>query len=105
MRFFFSSCLCVLPSSKMVGSKTSAESTTSEMSTVSDHASTMADLIGGSSITTTKLNGSPNVIWWSASITNFLISKDKLHYIEEKPPKQPDAKWVKDDAQVQMALE
>lgn len=51
----------------------------------------------GCPITTTKFN-SPNFIYWSNAIKMFLMSRDKLYYIDK------DAKWIKEDAQVRSWL-
>lgn len=54
-----------------------------------DNTPSLVDLISGPSITTTKLCG--NIfLQSSAAITTFLISKDKLHYVEDVSPKEVD---------------
>lgn len=65
-----------------------------------DNTPILVDLISGSFVTTTNLCGSSNFLQWSAAITTFLISKDRLHYIEDVPPKEVDSKWIREDAQV-----
>lgn len=60
---------------------------------------TLADLLNAS-ITSTKLAGSSSYIQWCTAIKTFLISKDKLHYIEEEFVGELDAKWIKVDVQV-----
>lgn len=56
-----------------------------------DNTPSLVDLMSGPSITTTKLYG--NIfLQSSAAITTFLISKDKLHYVEDVSPKEVDLK-------------
>lgn len=52
-------------------------------------------LLTGSSIISTKLNG-PNFLHWFAAIKTFLVSRDKVLYIEQIPPSVTDAKWLRE---------
>lgn len=64
----------------------------------------IAELLNNSSITSTKLAGSKNYHPWSAAIKTFLISKEKLRYIEEGKPSIAIPTWEKEDAQVRSWL-
>lgn len=55
----------------------------------------LSDLLAGSSIISTKLNG-PNFLHWFAAINTFLVSRDKVLYIEQIPPSVTDAKWLRE---------
>lgn len=59
----------------------------------------IADLFGGTSITTTRLDGK-NFLQWSAAVKTYLISKEKLKYIEEEPADATNSEWIKEDTQV-----
>lgn len=61
------------------------------------------DLINGSSITKTKLDGK-SFLQWSAQIKTFIISKDKLKYIEEEQSDVSSSEWIRNDAQVYSKL-
>lgn len=58
----------------------------------------IAELLNNSSISSTKLAGSKNYHPWSAAIKTFLISKEKLRYIEEGKPSIAIPTWEKEDA-------
>lgn len=73
-----------------------------DASLATDAYPTIADLLGGSSITSTKLNSSSNFLQWSADIITFLLSRKKLHHIEALP--SPDNTWLCEDAQVRSCL-
>lgn len=60
---------------------------------------TNIDLLNATSITTTKLYGK-NYLQWSSAVKTFLISKEKLKYIEQDMPEETSSDWVKEDAQV-----
>lgn len=57
------------------------------------------DLINGSSIARTKLNGK-NFLQWLSRIKTFIISKDKLKYIEEEQSDVSSSESIRNDAQV-----
>lgn len=64
----------------------------------------LADLFNSSSITTNKLKGKINYLSWSSAIQTFLLSKDKLKYIDEDRPLAAGPAWAREDAQVRSWL-
>lgn len=72
--------------------------------TSDDSAISIAELINSSYITSSKLSGSKNYLPWSAAIKTFLISKEKLKYIEEDKPEIAGSVGAKEDAQVKSWL-
>lgn len=61
----------------------------------------IADLLVGTSIKTTKLWGK-NYLQQSAAVKTFLSSNEKLKYIEEEPADAISSKWIKEDAEVRL---
>lgn len=57
---------------------------------------TLFDFLTSSSIITTKLNG-PNFLQWSTANKTYVLSRDKLHYIEEDTEEERDARWLKEE--------
>lgn len=74
-------------------------SSSSEPTTIS-----ITELLNSSSITSSKLSGSKNYLPWSVAIKTFLISKEKLKYIEEETPEGSTSNWAKEDVQVRSWL-
>lgn len=62
----------------------------------------IADLLVGTSSTTTKLWGKNYYLQQSAAVKTFLSSNEKLKYIEEEPADAISSKWIKEDAQVRL---